>query len=234
MKNMIDFYNFIPEYYNDESRDFQIFTRVFDSIENSLKFDIDTINTILDTDIINNNYINSIGEKVGFFNTKLYSDDILRFILSAFPYILKYKGSLEGIRRCVQAFLKINGIKNEPIIEINNDEYLIRIGIESNIFDFSLLNIMLKYIIPTGYFIDIYFFVGKDVPPSKYDMYTVHDIYIKDTEGKTITDKLVILRNTEIEDNTGDNISGGRNDFYDTVGLTYATNEIPTDNQGEN
>ena len=54
---MIDFYKKIPEYYNNESRDFQIFTRVFDLVENSLKFDIDSINAVLDTDSINNSYI---------------------------------------------------------------------------------------------------------------------------------------------------------------------------------
>lgn len=223
---MIDFYKKIPEYYNNESRDFQIFTRVFDLIENSLKFDIDSINTILDTDSINNSYIDSVAKKVGFFESEIYPDYILRFIISAFPYIIKYKGSLEGITRATQAFLKINGIKDKPLIEIDNTNYIIKIGIQSTLFDISLLKVILKYILPTGYFLDIYFYSGARLEPhpflfgSNKDLYQLSGVTLKGASS---------IRYEEILANENDTIIKGRNDTFDTVGMTYTYN----DSEGE-
>ena len=228
---MIDFYKKIPEYYNNESRDFQIFTRVFDLVENSLKFDIDSINTILDTDSINNSYLDSAAKKVGFFESENYPDHILRFIISAFPYIIKYKGSLEGITRAAQAFLKINGIKDKPLIEIDNDKYLIKIGIQSTIFDISLLKVILKYILPTGYFLDIYFYSGAQLEPQAFPFVHTKDWYkLSDDTLKQASS----IRSEDIVAKETDNISQGRNNTFDAVGMIYTYNDSEEDPNNDN
>jgi hypothetical protein len=45
-------------------------------------------------------------------------------------------------------------------------EYTIRIGIPSNMSDTTLLKDMLSYVIPTGYFLDIYFFKETTLEPT--------------------------------------------------------------------
>ena len=67
--------NNIPSPYVSESRDFQIFMRVLDFVQNSIKFDIDSISNIIDTDIISGDYVENLKSKIGFFTENIYSDE---------------------------------------------------------------------------------------------------------------------------------------------------------------
>lgn len=226
---ILDFYKYLPEYYNNESRDFQLFTRVFDLIENSLKFDIDTIPTILDSDMISDSYLESMAKKVGILDTGTYPDEIIRFMISAFPYIIKYKGSLRGIRYATQAFLKINGIEEVPLISIDNINYRISIGIESKIIDITLLKTILEYIIPTGYFISIYFYAGKNPKlPDSYYYNQVNDYY----KSNGNANDFMIIRDAELSYNENDKILDGRNQTLNTVGMTYVAPQPEEVNNG--
>ena len=52
--------NSVPQVYVSESRDFQLFTRVLDFVQNGLKFDIDSIVNVVDTQLIPTNYLDNL------------------------------------------------------------------------------------------------------------------------------------------------------------------------------
>ena len=62
--------NNTPSYYVNNSRDFQLFCRLYDYINNGVKFDIDSIININDPLKINDRLLNLYGSKVGFFTNK--------------------------------------------------------------------------------------------------------------------------------------------------------------------
>lgn len=168
---IIRFKNKVPEVYISESRDFQIFIRILDIIQNSIKLDIDNMSNILSTEDISDVYIENLKSKIGFYTNKTFADNSIRLALAAFPYIIKYKGSYKGIVRCVNTFSKIMGITTEPKINIYNYyeenpeyNYTIRIGIKHKKLDTQLLDELLKYVVPTGYIVEIYFYEDTSIP----------------------------------------------------------------------
>lgn len=156
--------NETPQVYTSESRDFQILLRVLDFVQNSIKYDIDSITDIIDTDDISGYYLDRLKNKLGFFTNNYYDDDTLRIALNAFPHMIRYKGSIEGVERCVNTFLNIIGVRDGCRIEVINDRndpyntYRLRIGLKSRVQNISILKDMLSYILPTGYFVEIYFY----------------------------------------------------------------------------
>lgn len=164
--SMIRTKDFVPQSYVSESRDFQIFTRVLDFVQNSTKFDIDTMTSILDTDVIPPQYVDRLKSKLGFFTSETYDDRTLKIVLSAFPHIMKYKGSLEGIERCVHTFLHILGYSDKSRVEVYNNHpkynYVVRVGILHTDMNLTVLKDMLSYVLPTGYLLEIYTFVSSN------------------------------------------------------------------------
>jgi hypothetical protein len=158
----------VPQPYVSESRDFQLFTRVLDFVQNSLKFDIDTMTNVVDTDLISDAYLDRLKSKLGFFTTNVYDDRTLRIVLSAFPYIIKYKGSEEGIKRCVNTYLNIAGVSGGCRIDVyNNDDdypYTVRVGIGGTLTVTNVLKDMLSYVMPSGYGLDIYSYTPISAP----------------------------------------------------------------------
>ena len=122
-----------PEVYTSTSRDFQLIGRLYDCIINGVKFDVDSILDIIDTSSIDNRLLKLLQTKIGFFSSKDINDESLRYVLKAFPNIIKHKGSLKSIKQAVCTFLKLNGIKSKVSIrKINNrlsDPYIIEINL---------------------------------------------------------------------------------------------------------
>ena len=158
----------IPQHYVAESRDFQLFTRILDVTQNATKFNIDSILNIIDTSTIPACYIDRLKSKLGFFTPHYYDTDTLRNILLSFPSIMKHKGSEIGIEKCVNVFLNTIGIEKGSKIDIYNEHdiypYTIRIGVNTEISNTLALKDMLSYIIPTGYFVEIYYYENTKSP----------------------------------------------------------------------
>lgn len=180
----------VPQVYVAESRDFQLFATSLDFVENATKFDIDSITNILNAECIPSEYLDNLKSKLGFYTTKLYDDHTLRIVLSAFPHIIRHKGSLEGIERCVNTFLNIMGVRDGCRIEIfnkTNDEnhYTIKIGVHTDIPNVTILKDMLSYVIPTGYIVKIYNYdelegqVERNIFDSKTHPLTENDYYVR-------------------------------------------------------
>ena len=150
-----------PEVYTSTSRDFQLIGRLYDCIINGIKFDTDSILDIINTDFIDSRLLKLLQTKLGFFSDKYMTDEDLRYILKAFPYVVKNKGSLKGIEQAVSIFLKINGIRSKVRIRKINKSlskpYTIEISLNMSYRDTTILSEILKYILPTGYNVEFKF-----------------------------------------------------------------------------
>lgn len=152
----------VPEVYVNESRDFQLLCRAYDCINDAVKFDIDTIADVTDTNICNSRLLPLLQTKLGFFSDEQLDNDALRYVLKAFPFMIRNKGSKKGIEQAIYTFLKIHSIDTDVLVSITNaddiDPYSIKIGINSSFKDTTILQEMLKYIIPTGYVVEVFFY----------------------------------------------------------------------------
>lgn len=154
--------NNTPPAYIDGSRDFQLFCRLYDCVNAGVRFNIDSMRSILDATKANDILLDLICTKVGFFTHKHFNSDVLRHILSAFPYIIKYKGSKRGIELAVWTILKLEGEESNPDIRIDNDTYTINIYTPSIVFNREALDELLKYVIPVGYTFNVSVYQSTD------------------------------------------------------------------------
>lgn len=144
----------VPEVYINESRDFQLFSRLYDLVFQSSRFSIDSMEQSSDTLHCNDKLLPLIATKVGFFtdlNLTSYAD---RLILTAFPYIIRYKGCLEGIELVANLFERIMNIS----VEVNTEKLVQESKIIIEFHDYTpnvdLLYALLSYIRPTGLVIE--------------------------------------------------------------------------------
>lgn len=158
----------VPDVYVKGSRDFQLFCNLLDCINGGVKFDIDSILDVLDTNQCNEKLIPYLQTKLGFWTKEKISAEKLRIILKGFPYAVKHKGSIIGIQQAVQIFLKAVNIKTSVHIEIVNEvtnvtqqEYTVVIGTDTYLGDTTILDEILKYIIPAGYGVRYVFYADK-------------------------------------------------------------------------
>lgn len=147
---MIRLQDNISENYINQSRDFQMFTRLYDCVNNGVRYDIDSMIYIFDPMLAKGRILKLLAARVGFFPTRELDDMMLRYIITAFPIALKYKGTRKGISICIDTILKARNIQAGYSIIINNEDYTINIEIKED-FDNIALEEFLRYIIPTGY-----------------------------------------------------------------------------------
>ena len=194
-----------PEVYTSTSRDFQLLGRLYDCIINGIKFDTDSVLDIINTDNIDNKLLKLLQTKLGFFSSKDITDESLRYILKAFPTILKHKGSLKSIKQAVCTFLKLNGIKSKVSIKkVNNNltnPYLIEISLDERIDNTYILNEVLKYILPTGYIISyIYYKDFDNIDLTLESKIGANIIIVKDSVSSLVRGNYIEYKNN-IEDN---------------------------------
>ena len=162
---MIRFEECVPRVYTSESRDFQLMCRLYDLIYStsfsSQMIEGDILNPIFARD----NILEYFAHKVGFFPKSEVNDVTLRYIISAFPEMIKYKGTKKAILMAINAVLKSefnSFIVNTPIVEIyKNNEYsgyVINLFLPSTIKNENILRELLEYIMPTGFDLSITYF----------------------------------------------------------------------------
>lgn len=151
----------VPDVYVNESRDFQLYSRLYDLVFQSARFSIDSMEQVSDTMRCNDKLLPLIATKVGFFTDLNLTNKSDRQLLSAFPYIVRYKGSLKGIELVAHLFERIMNVKVE--VESNSDD---RNRVTLKFHDYppnvSLLYALLNYIRPTGLFVD--YAIISDLP----------------------------------------------------------------------
>ena len=197
----------VPSVYVEQSRDFQLLCRLMDCSQGALKYDIDTIVKILDASTIRDSLLSLLCTKVGFFPRVQIEADILKYIVAAFPYIMRYKGTKKGIEYAVNAVLKsefTNIYRNIPQVIIKqHPDYIIEISTALSTYNRQALEEVLYYIKPIGYDVVILNTVGREEDRHVQAMFTFKD------ELKVPTN------------NDGDNVS------ISTTELAKIVNNIP-------
>lgn len=158
----------VPEYYVTGSRDFQLLARLLTLALNSSKVEADSLLYLNDAILINDRLLPLLQTKVGFWTNREFTNDELRFVCDVFDLLVRKKGSRKGIIGAIEVYLRTIGISTDFDILITNrikdnsgkysDIYTINIGINALQHDYTLLQEILKYIIPTGYYLSIYFY----------------------------------------------------------------------------
>lgn len=145
--------NNVPDVYVQQSRDFQLFSRLYDLVFQSSRFSVDSMQHISDTMRCNDTLLPLIATKVGFFTDLNLTTHADRLILSAFPYIIPYKGSLQGVILVANLFERI--MNTTVAVSVDSfDKSRVWIYFEQYTPNVTLLYSLLEYIRPTGMFIN--------------------------------------------------------------------------------
>lgn len=163
----------VPDVYVQESRDFQLLARLYDLAFQSSRFSIDSMQDISDTMRCNATLLPLLSTKLGFPAQLDVDERAYRHVLSAFPRIIRYKGSLTGVALIANLFERITNtgveiIKNKDSLAIIFDSYTPQ--------DVSLFLTLLQYVRPTGFIIDYYARTSVDSSGS----------YLLDTSSVTV------------------------------------------------
>lgn len=189
--------NNVPEVYVRESRDFQLFSRLYDLVVQSTRFSIDSLESVSDTMRCNDTLLPLIAKKVGFFTDLKLTSNADRQILSAFPYIINYKGSLKGIKLAANVFEKVMNTK----VTVNTDEEdnsRVTIVFDKYTPDVNLLYSLLEYIRPTGLIID-YMVQNKmkfDTDYETYDQVSIRRTSVVNTSEDYASGVIVAVEST--------------------------------------
>lgn len=141
----------VPEIYVNQSRDFQLFCRIYDVINNTLRYNAKSVNNLLNPIKVADNMLQLLATRVGFFPKSEYNTETLREVISAFPYMVKYKGSKQGIEMAINVILKAENNFANSFVDIDNTQAQINIYTEKRIKNENLLRDVLSYILPIGY-----------------------------------------------------------------------------------
>lgn len=139
--------NNVPDVYIEESRDFQLVSRLYDLALQSTRFSIDTMLDISDTLTCPAEVLPLLATKVGFFDNLELNDKTYRKLISAFPYIIRYKGSITAINLIVNLFMQL---ANTDVVMTQDEQNVLTIQFNTYASDTDLLQHLLEYVRPTG------------------------------------------------------------------------------------
>ena len=144
-----------PEIYYKESRDFQLFGRLYDSVFNYLKTEIDLIKTFPLNNNQDTSFVELLLKTLGFRNLREYQTDQLLALASIWVKTIKNKGSFQAIKDVVNLILRTENITNpaEIVLDTVNQEMptvVIKIKDLISSQESSLLEEALNYILPIG------------------------------------------------------------------------------------
>lgn len=142
----------VPDIYSVESRDFQVLGRTFDVIFNSILTDSEIINHSPLSDNSDERLIDLLTLTLGFKSRHKYNVKQLTALCSTLMKVLRWKGTVPGIKLAVNTLLGAEGISDsatvEPPNELNDQTLVIYLPLDLQ--DTNLLNDLLSYILPAG------------------------------------------------------------------------------------
>lgn len=144
----------VPEVYVQKSRDFQLFTRLYDSVFNGVKYSTDTLPQTLNTKECDQSLLELLKTKLGLFSDVSLTDTELRCVLQAFPILIRHKGSWQGVDDILNLFQRMNlnhGDRGHVNKDTANDNYEIVLQFNKPLTNDKLLMELLRYVLPTGY-----------------------------------------------------------------------------------
>ena len=112
---MIKSQNLVPNIYYNESRDFQLFGRIYDIIFNYAKTNIDLMENFPINNYTDSKLIELLARTLGFNNKLSYRNDDLNAICNVFITLMKNKGSLKAIESLVNTILNVSNINKKSL-----------------------------------------------------------------------------------------------------------------------
>lgn len=214
---MIKLQDLVPETYYKESRDFQLFGRIYDLVINYIKTNIDLIRTFPINSHTDTRLIELLVRTLGFENKQDFRVDDLNAIANTYSKIIRDKGSLSSIKTLIRTILNVQGIDKSFNVSTSKSNSLTIINIIIPDFinnqEIKLLEDILEYILPISCIYEIknisyieaeqskiiYSQYAQSGNASKNNKYT----NIKTTNGNLIETTNVIKSNETIgeEDN---------------------------------
>ena len=207
--------NNVPEFYVNQSRDFQLLCNAKDIIFNNVKYTINSINHSSNTLEINSRLLEVLKSKVGFFSKETLGEDQLRILLSGFPKLIQKKGSRQAITEAIHLWFRIyqlDGGINSLDIDNYKHEIFIRIGAKKE--NTALLDALFEYIVPSSYLIK-YEFAEKNTYST--------DLLFDDSDIKAILVSNKVNSNVSRDDKNYDDAI--KNRLIHSVGLTEIATE---------
>ena len=157
--------NNIPEVYINESRDFQLISSALDSIYNYLLSNKSKMDYLDDLELVDAKLLDLIKDYLGFFTDQYYPENLLRSILINFPYMIKNKGSYNGVKIAIEAlqnaFTSISYINiirtgeskdNTSLTGFDNSTF--EISTDGVIINQNYIDEVLAYVLPIGALVD--------------------------------------------------------------------------------
>lgn len=172
----------VPEVYVNSSRDFQLLCRVYDCWHGANKFKIDSITNILDPETASDDVLELLATRVGFFPRIHIDGNVLRNIISAFPYIIKNKGTTLGITEAVNCILKSEiDPKSTASVILTIADNNVDIKTMNDIYNKAALKEVLRYVLPFGYTYSLSLYSGVYNPTNIASVSSNVTIYQKET-----------------------------------------------------
>lgn len=212
--------NNVPEIYVNESRDFQILCRLYDSVLGGVKYSIDSLQRSSSTPDCDNTLLDLLKTKLGLFTSLEAEEYALRYVLQCYPHLIRYKGSKKAVNDVLTLFSRIsNAPPGDYDPEILEKEHRLVLKFTQTPKSDKLLLEILKYILPIGYIVE-YIIVDSSITSTSH-LKTNDNIIIEATPHKK---NIARLGRTDSSDNIDE--TGTRNDdisMYNTVGVTSVT-----------
>ena len=156
---MIRTQDLIPSIYYKESRDFQLFGRLYDIVFNYVKTNVDLMENFPINAHTDSKLIELLARTLGFNNKLNYRNDDLNAICNVFISLMRDKGSLRSIKSLVRTILNVSDINKNHLVSMNTaSKYpLIEIHVPDVVSnsEIKLLEDVLEYILPIGVCYDI-------------------------------------------------------------------------------
>ena len=151
-----------PSIYCEESRDFQLFCRLYNIVFNGVKYDIDSMINLLDVYKCKESMLDYMATRVGYYpRLKSIDERAMRIIIDSFPYLLRNKGSKKGIETAIFIWLQIINSNRDYRIDLFTDN-LIKVKIEGKPRSLKLLQEIMRYVIPTGWGVQYNFYEKEE------------------------------------------------------------------------
>ena len=125
--------NNVPEVYVQESRDFQLFCRLYDSVFGGLKYDTDSLLRSIETSKCPEQLFELLKLKVGLFTNLPLTNDQLRLLLIAYPTLIRYKGTKKGLDFCAYLIQRMTKTLHSNVgMNVINNTHTVQVIIQEN------------------------------------------------------------------------------------------------------
>jgi hypothetical protein len=168
---MVTSRKYVPSYYSDNSRDFQLFELLLDLVANDSKANIDRVDWFFKGHQLDEGISQSLAKTFNIKNSEVLTPSELRTLCKSYIYLVKNKGSEKAIQLAVDIYLDIQGysrknkfIDTRAVGEDKKRDYTIHITVPRGSSNIDLLYRLVELVAPAGFLIDI---LVKDVSTVK-------------------------------------------------------------------